>query len=175
MIITIGGLIGSGKSTIAREIADKYSFRNISAGEIFREMAKERGVSIIELGKLAEKNHKIDEEIDKRQISRAKAGDVVLDGRLSAHLVKADIKAWFKAPLEVRADRVAKREDISLDKAIKDIKKREAIDIERYKKIYSINLNDLSKYDIVLNTDLFGVGDIMKIFGILIEKVKDTS
>ncbi|RLI90672.1 MAG: cytidylate kinase, partial [Candidatus Altiarchaeales archaeon] len=40
MIITIGGSICSGKTTLARELAKRFNLKHISAGSIMREMAK---------------------------------------------------------------------------------------------------------------------------------------
>lgn len=163
MIITISGLIGSGKTTVANSMARSLKMRRVSAGEIFREMARERGMTVVEFAKLAEDNKEIDREIDKRQVEEAKDGDVIIDGRLSGYLTDADFKVWLSAPIEVRAKRVAGREGVSYDEALKDIKKRETSDIERYKALYSIDLTNLSIYDVVLNTSLWDAEKVVEI------------
>ena len=42
MKITIGGLPGSGTTTVSRILSEKLNLEWISAGKIFRELAKER-------------------------------------------------------------------------------------------------------------------------------------
>ena len=44
MIITIGGLAGTGTTTAAKVLSEKLDVPFVSAGSIFRDMAKERGI-----------------------------------------------------------------------------------------------------------------------------------
>ncbi len=67
MIITISGIAGSGKSTVAKLLAKRLGYRHYSIGDFMREMAKERKVSLLELSKEAEKGHSIDKELDEKQ------------------------------------------------------------------------------------------------------------
>ncbi len=173
MIITISGLIGSGKTTVAKAIAKRYNLRHISAGEAFRELAKERGLDLLEFSKLAEKDKNIDIELDKKIVELAKAGNAVIDGRLSGWLIKdADLRVFLKAPLEVRAERVCKRENKEYDKALKEIIEREKSEAKRYKEIYGIDIKNLEIYDIVLNTALWKAEDVVEIIATAIEKLK---
>ncbi len=172
-MVTIGGDIGSGKTTVARALAKKFKMRHISAGEIFRKMAKERGMSLSEFSRLAEKDPNIDEEIDARQVERAKKrGNAVVDGRLSGMLIEADLKIWLRAPLEVRAKRVAEREGEGYAQALREIKEREESEIKRYLEIYGINMRDLSGYDAVLNTAPWGAKDVVAIIGKMVTSMR---
>ncbi len=173
MIVTIGGDIGSGKTTVARALAKKFKMRHISAGEIFRKMAKERGMSLSEFSRLAEKDPNIDEEIDARQVELAKKrGNAVVDGRLSGMLLKADLKIWLRAPLEVRAKRVAEREGKGYGQALREIKEREESEIKRYLERYGINMRNLSSYDAVLNTAPWGPRDVTAIIGKMVTSMR---
>ncbi|BDZ71737.1 hypothetical protein GCM10025861_22540 [Methanobacterium petrolearium] len=99
MIITIGGLAGSGTSTTSHILSEKTGIPLISAGDIFRRMAQERGMEILEFSKFAEGNNQIDQEIDQRQAKLAhEADDLIVEGRLSAYFVDADLKVWCTAP-----------------------------------------------------------------------------
>ncbi len=161
MIITIGGPIGSGKTTVAKAIADKFGFIHISAGVVFREMADEKGITLEEFSKLAEENHEFDRELDKRQIELAKkAENAVIDGRLSGWLIDADLKVWLKASLETRAKRVSGRDDKDYGKALEDVRARGDSELTRYKEIYDIDLRDLAPYDIVINTAPFSAEEV---------------
>ncbi len=170
MIVTIGGDIGSGKSTVAKAVAERFKLKHISAGETFREMANERDMSLAEFSRLAEGNHELDKEVDDRQIEMArKARKAVIDGRLSGVLLKdAALKIWLRAPIEERAKRVAKREKKDYAQALRETKAREGSELRRYRTIYGIDLGDLSPYDAVLNTHIWGPDEVINIIGEMI-------
>lgn len=88
MIITIGGLPGTGTTTIAKLISEKYNLNHVCAGFIFRDMAKEMGMGLQEFSKYAEENPNIDHEIDRKQVELAKEGNIVLEGRLATWMLK---------------------------------------------------------------------------------------
>ncbi|RLI95357.1 MAG: cytidylate kinase [Candidatus Altiarchaeales archaeon] len=163
MIITVSGLIGSGKSTLAKELADRFNLRYISPGMIMRDMAKKRGMTLLEFSKYAEKNPEIDEEIDKLQKRLSRNGYCVVDGRLSSYFIDSDLKIWLRASLDVRARRISDRDKIPLELARKGILERERSERLRYKKFYGIDLDNLDIYDIILNTDKFDAREMTEI------------
>lgn len=165
MIVTVGGPIGSGKTTIAEALAEKFDLRHISAGRVFREMAEKMGMSLAEFSKFAEEHHELDREVDERQVEMAKEGNAIVDGRLSGWMLDADLKIWLNAPLKVRAKRVANREKKSFEVALRETKDRERSEKKRYEEIYDIDLDDLGVYDVILNTakwDAEGVVEIIE-------------
>jgi cytidylate kinase len=171
MIITIGGSIGSGKTTLAKELSKKYKLKHVSAGLVMRKMAEKMEMTIEEFSKYAESDPEIDMEIDRQQKKMAK-GDCVVDGRLSAYFLEPDLRIWLTAPLRVRINRLAKR-----DKKIKEDAKNALIDREnsekkRYLEIYGINLDDMTNYDLVINTETFDVKTIVDIVSVAIKNIK---
>ena len=64
MHITLTGNLGSGKSTIAKIMSEKYGFEIYSTGSIIRELAKERGLSVLEMNKLMQQDNSFDHIID---------------------------------------------------------------------------------------------------------------
>jgi len=98
-----------------------------------------------EMSRAAEHDEHIDRLIDEMQRDEAaKMRDSIVEGRLSAFFVRdADLKVWLKAPTDVRARRIANREHISYEEALSAMKRRERSEVERYKKYYGINPNDL--------------------------------
>lgn len=161
MIIAIAGSIGVGKSTVARGLAQRLGYRYISGGEVFRDLARERGISVVEVNKLAERDPKLDRELDRRQRELAKAGDCVVESRLSGWMVDAELKIWLRAPLDVRADRVAHREGQSLEAARAELVERERSEWARYKEYYAIDVDDLSPYHLVIDTSCWGAEAIV--------------
>jgi cytidylate kinase len=78
----------------------------------------------------------------------------VLESRLAGWLAGdyADFRLWLDAPLEVRAERIADREDRESDQAKHDTRARENSEAKRYREYYDIDIADLSIYDISVNT-----------------------
>ena len=168
MIITISGKAGSGKSTVAGELAKKLKLRHYSIGDLMRQMAKGRKISLFELGRLAEKDKKIDKELDKMQIKLGKKEkNFVIDGRLTAFFIpKADAKIFLDCDDKVRAERIMKDErkdekGKSLKEVIKKIRQREESERKRYKKYYNADYCNKELYDLVIDTTFKAVEEVV--------------
>ena len=156
MIITLGGLAGTGTTTTAELLSEKLDIPYISAGYVFRQMASERGMSVLEFSEFAEGNDDIDKEIDKRQAELAKSSDnLIVEGRLSAYFVEADLKLWLVTPFDVRSQRIAERESKSVDVAREEIVIREDSEALRYMDIHNIDIKNMDIYDLIINTGTF--------------------
>ncbi|MBR0271831.1 MAG: AAA family ATPase [Methanobrevibacter sp.] len=156
MIITLGGLAGTGTTTTAELLSEKLDIPYISAGYVFRQMASERGMSVLEFSEFAEGNDDIDKEIDKRQAELAKSADnLIVEGRLSAYFVEADLKLWLVTPFDVRSQRIAERESKSIDLARQEIITREDSEALRYMDIHNIDIKNMDIYDLIINTGTF--------------------
>ncbi len=164
MIITISGPPGSGKSTLAKLLSARLGMELVSMGAIFRRQAQERCMSLEEFGLLAKSDEGIDSTLDEEQKRIAEEKDnIVLEGRLSGFLVDADLKVWLKAPAEVRAERIAKRENKSVSAATSEILEREQCERERYLNYYNIDIKDLSIYDLVIDSSKWKPEEISEI------------
>jgi cytidylate kinase len=164
VVVAVSGPHGAGKTTVARFLAKKLGLRYLSAGDVFRRMAAERGVSLEEFSRYAEKNVKIDEGIDRRTVEEARRGNVLVDARLAGWLLNdADLKILLTAPLEVRVRRIAEREGRPYEEVLRETVKRERSEEKRFKKLYGIDLSDFSPFDIVLNTERISIEEMKKI------------
>lgn len=164
MRITISGPPGSGKSTLSRMLSARLGLELISMGDIFRRCAEDRCMCLAEYGLLARQNGNIDKEIDEMQKKIAIEKDnIILEGRLSGFLVDADLKVWLKAPLEVRAERIAKRENKPVQTAMAETSEREECERERYINYYNIDIKDLSVYDLVIDSSKWSAEEISEI------------
>ncbi len=163
MRITVSGLPGSGTTSLSRYLAQRHNFTMISAGEVFRECAQKHNMELAEFGRLAEQDPTFDKMIDIRQKEIAEEKDnIIVEGRLSGWMVeKADLKIWLFAPINCRIDRIVYRDQISDDETAKKITlERERCEAGRYSAYYNIDINDLSIYHIILNSEHWGVEDL---------------
>lgn len=168
MRITISGPPGSGKTTVAKILSKKLGYKLISGGDIFRDMAKEHNMDLVEFSKYAENNWDVDREIDRRLIELAKENDnIILDSRLSGWLAYLNripaFKVYVNASLPVRIERIWRREGGSFEKVKEETVYREESEKLRYKKIYNIDFDDLSIYDLIVDSDNLTPEEITKI------------
>ncbi len=166
MLITISGPAGSGKSTVAGGLAEILGYEHISGGDIFRELADERGLTPLELNRLAEDEEAIDRDLDRRQRELAATRDeLVLESRLAGWMAgaHADFRVWLDAPLDVRVARIADREDKTIETARKETIERAASEAHRYQEYYNIDIESLEIYDLSLNTARFSPEAVLDI------------
>ena len=159
LAITISGLHGTGKSTYARTIAGAFKLRHVSAGELFRQIAAERKLSLTKLSREAEKDTTVDRLLDDRTKEEIKKGSVVIDGLLAGWMAKGCValKVYLSTPHKVRIGRIARRDRVSYAEAERATVLRERIERRRFKRLYGIDIDDLLIYDFVLNTGLMPI------------------
>ena len=157
MLITISGLPGSGKTTVAQLVARTLDLEHVYAGDIFRKQAEVQGLTLEEYQRRAETDHSIDRALDDQMRSRAKRGNAVLEGRLAAFMAEAAgvkaLRVFLDASEAVRAERIAGREGGGKGERLREIQAREASDARRYREIYGVDYHDPTRYDLVLRTD----------------------
>lgn len=163
MVIAIGGPIGVGKSTVARALAARLGLPVVSAGGVFREIARRRGISVVDLNRMAEHDSSIDRDLDTLQAELARGGPCVVESRLSGWIVEADLKVWLDAPVEVRAARVASRERQPAETARDELLARERSEWSRYKTLYNIDMADRQPFHIVIDTSRWDVDVIVDV------------
>lgn len=172
LVIAISGLHGTGKSVYARNIAKEFRLRYISAGELFRQIAMERKLSLAELSLEATKDDGIDRLLDKRTREEIKKGKIVVEGLLAGWIAMEHtaLKIYLKAPNEIRISRIASRDSISYTEAEKTTLFREQNERKRFKRIYDIDIDNLTIYDLILNTALMPIESNIKIIKSMIKE-----
>jgi cytidylate kinase len=151
-IIAISGKSGCGNTTVTGLVAEKLGYRVINY--TFRTMAEEMGISFEELCALAEKDDAYDLKLDEKQVALAKEGNCVLGSRLAIWMLKeeADLTVFLDASLEVRSERISKREGGSPAEILEKTVARDRRDHERYKRIYGIDNDKYGFADLVIDT-----------------------
>jgi H/ACA ribonucleoprotein complex subunit 4 len=168
MRITISGPPGSGKTTLCGMLSEALGLKAVVFGQVFRQLAAEKGMTLGELGALAEKDPSIDAGIDQRIVDTARANpDIILESRLSAYmLTRHGIPAFricLEASPEVRMSRIGVREGKDMETAVRETEERQKSEAARYKKYYGIDITDKSVYDLVLDTANYTPEEELKI------------
>jgi len=155
-VITVGGPPGSGTSTLCRLLEGKLGMRYVYAGGMFRKMAMDKGMSLIEFSRLCQYDPGTDMDLDRRMLSEARGGNVILEGRMIGPLCKTEgidaIKVYMKADTEVRAARVMERDGGDLAAQMELMLRREAIERDRYQRYYGIDPTESLWYDLVIDS-----------------------
>jgi predicted cytidylate kinase len=159
-IITIAGEPGCGKSTIAEIIANKLDYKLISSGDIARQIAKEKGVAEdVFFSGYIKKHPEIDYEIDDRVIEYCKNNNnknIVVPTRMVGILLKKEgiesFDVYMQGNFSVRTGRISERENKEIKIVKKETRKRRKSEIKRYKKLYKVDINNLSRYNFVIYT-----------------------
>lgn len=172
MLITISGPLGSGCSTTAKNIAINMSMDYFTAGKVMKAIAKERKLSEDELRTAMLTDPTTDYEIDKTQKIKSEEDKVVIDSKLGAWKVdRVDLKVYLHAPMRIRANRYSKKHKMPVTDAIKDIEEREKKDTQRFLKWYGVNIEDVSIYDLIINTEKWDSDGVLFIISKAIQRM----
>jgi CMP/dCMP kinase len=165
--IALSGQVGSGKSAVGTKLAAALGYSYLSTGAIQRAIASRRGVTTLELNKIALTDPSIDKEIDDYLKIDVNAMErVVIDSRMAFHFVANAIKVTLVIDPEVAVARVmganrAEETYATVEIARQAIAERNRLERERYFKLYGVNTHDLANYDIVVNTSAISVDEVV--------------
>lgn len=185
MIISISGFHGSGKSTIAKKLAEKLSWPRYYMGGLRREAAKKRGLTLAEYNKLGEYDPATDLEVDEFQKKLGETQDnFIIEGRTSWHFIPHSLKIYIDVKIEEGAKRIFKElqkendrnEDKDLktiDDVINSLKERHKSDVLRYKKYFNIDVHDKKNYDYIIDTTELSIDEVFEsVFSFVNNQIK---
>ncbi len=164
-IISLGGLPGSGKSTVRGLLAMALGYQTTSTGDFMRSMALARGISFDDFNALIATDKSIDLEIDaKLQDIEATGDTMIIDSHLAFYFVPSSLKVFLNISLETSARRIYKDGDResrksvgdtmdSVEEAMQRIQARIDNHNDRYMRHYGISPYDQSQYDLVIETE----------------------
>lgn len=175
IVICICGMAGSGKSTVAKRIAEKYRFEYYSGGDALKALAVEEGYKPVKHGwweaeegmrflERRERDSKLDKAVDKKLLELAKQGNVVLDSWTMPWLLKDGFKIWLEASEAKRARRITNRDRISTKEALKALRSKEKRTKAIYEKIYGFSLGeDFTPFHLILDTNVLKAEEVFQV------------
>jgi cytidylate kinase len=167
LFVTVSGPPGCGATTLSTRLGAAMDCPVVSGGDIFRELAAERDMTLTQLSARAQETDEIDRALDRhlREVAErwgAANDPFVLQSRLAGRLAgdRADLRISLDAPAEVRKARISDREETAAEMAV-----REVGEAGRYDAYYDVDVDNLAFYDLHLNTarwDADGVFEVVR-------------
>lgn len=160
MIIAIAGLTGSGKNTLGELLAEELGYRLVCP--TFKDLAKKEGISLMEFQEKAEKDPDIDRKFDEVLKEQAAAGDCVVTTWLGPWMVDADLRIRVAAAEEIRAARIASRDGMDEEEALRHVRERDDGNRKRYKRLYDIDIFSDDIFDAVLDSGRYKPQELLE-------------
>jgi cytidylate kinase len=183
VVICIAGMAGSGKSALARKVAERYGFRYLSGGDALRALALKKGYESMGAGwwesregmrflEERQKDRRCDKAVDRKLLQLARRGNVVLDSWTMPWLLEGGFKVWLEASPERRARRIAGRDGINFEDALKALKLKERRTKAIYRELYGFNLGeDFAPFDFILDTNILEEEEVFQVVCMVIDNV----
>lgn len=181
-IITICGVLGSGKSTAAKRVATALGYPHFSGGDFMRDMARERGIILADFLAMAESDPEIDKEVDRRQKDYMQTHEkFVIDSRLGWFWSPESFKVFLTLDLDTASERVYG--DLQAKMRAGEMQTAETLDAvrggladrfeserKRYQEYYGIeNHFDPKHFDLVIDTK---INDADAVEGLILDSYK---
>lgn len=159
-IITIAGDLASGKSRITNILQERLGYEIYRNGEYARKLAKEKGLDITKFNEYLKDHPEVDRQIEKSAAAYAKEHDnLIIDARLGWYAVPNSFKVYLKVDIDVAAKRAFYDETrketekfATIEEQKQDMQKRYKLENERFFNLYGIHKEDMSNYDLVVDT-----------------------
>ena len=159
-IISLSGMLGSGKSTVGKMLAQKLGYTFYSTGSAQRKIAQEKGITTLELNQLSMTDKSIDEQIDSVFKTLVMEDEnFVVDSRLAFFFIPSSCKIKLNIDTKVAAERIfndksrtEERAYQTIEEAEEDLKSRRALEVERFKKLYNVDIDNEANFDLIIDT-----------------------
>lgn len=177
MIIAVCGQLGAGCTEIGQLLAKKLGLKCISSSDVVKAIVTNFRNSFAEFEdrvKSGEVDIDVLIESKLRDFLNQNHGSSIVEGRSAFMLLNTAeaFKVLLVAPKEARTKHIAKRRNIPLDEAEKDIRQSDSERKNFVERLYDKDWIDASNYDVVLNT---GYRDYKDITNILLATIKALS
>ncbi len=180
--IIISGPPAIGKTTVSKGLAKEFGMKNLSGGDVLKELAQEKGFQTrgddwwdtkegMAFLNQRKDNYEFDKKVDEKLKEIFLKGNVVITSYTLPWLVQDGIKIWLGGSRQNSAKRMQTRDNMDISDALEIVKKRYDENKALYKKLYGFDFgDDLSAFDIIINTD--GL-DAQAVLDTAIQKVRE--
>lgn len=126
-----------------------------------RELATQMGLNIVqfdEMGDLPGNKEKFDLKYEEYQKSLDVNDNIILDGRMSFYCQPKSFKVFLTIADEEAARRIFNDKNrigdnySSIEDVLAATRKRDEENVSRYKKLYGVDIMDMSQFDLVVDT-----------------------
>ena len=166
--ITITGSLGSGKSTVAKKLATELDLTYYSTGSAQRQIAAQMGITTLQLNHIADKDKSIDDKID--GVIKAMNNDgnaYIVDSRLAWHFMPSSFKVKLTVEKRQAAERIfndnlrsSESKYKNVEEVIKAIEERRQSERERFLRIYQVDIENNSAFDLVIDTTNLSIDEV---------------
>ncbi len=144
--ITISGHPGSGTSTLVQLLSATKNWSSLNGGELFRQEAKRRDMTLAEFGQLCKEDLDVDRELDallKQEMLRDDdEAPSIIESRLAgwwAYQLGLNVpRVWVEVDENERANRVMAREGGSIETILEESRVRAEVDAQRFLELYDL-------------------------------------
>lgn len=171
-IIVLGGLPGSGKSTMRKLLATRLGYKTFSTGDFVRELAIKEGHTLESFNALIAEKKDMDELID-LELKRIEAeeDEYIVDSHLAFHFVPSAFSVYLDISLETSVERIFADRNAEIRiksgevmETLEEARKRTEARInnhkDRYKRHYGINPYLPSEYDLSIKSEKYSPEEI---------------
>ena len=167
--LTVSGKPGSGTSTLVELLSEYRGWDSVNGGEIFRKEAQRRKLSVEDFSSLCKEDFEVDRSLDDtlKELISSVSGPSIVESRLSgwwAYLAEIEcLRIWVEVSDEERARRIQSREGGDYEDVLKLSQRRNYDDMERYRELYGIDLDDMSPYNMIIDADSLDASEVLEL------------
>jgi len=183
IIICLAGLTACGKSTAAKRLAERYGLTYVSGGTALKDIALKMGYKAKDKGwwespegmrflRQRQLDPTFDKQVDTQLLEWIERGDIVLDSWTMPWLAKKGFKIWLEVPPKERAKRLARRDSIRMEEAMRVIKEKDAKTKRIYESLYGFKLGeDYSPFDLILDSESLTSNEVFETLSLVIDRL----
>ena len=141
----------------------------MNGGQIFRDTAASKGMSLEAFGQYCIEDESVDKELDQMlaNVMLSNESPEIIESRLAGWWAfKHDLlcpRIWVEVSEEVRAIRVVNREGGAQSSQLALIRERMQYDAARYKQLYNIDIDSTEPYTCIIEADSLNADEVLTV------------
>ena len=159
-IISLAGDLAAGKGTVSDILIKELNYGIYRNGEYARKLARDMKLDITSFNAFLAEHPEIDLQIEKSAAEYAREHDnFIIDARLGWYAVPESYKVYLKVDIDVAAQRAFNDPNRKSTESFETVEEQKAdmirkykMENERYWKLYHVHKEDMSNYDLVIDT-----------------------